>query len=155
MQQIDLDLQQVFLESAGEVLETMFFTGIETEAGSDVPAPQVSAELVFRGVRSGKFGVQVPLETGQQIAANFLGADEVTSHQVDEVLCELCNMLCGSVLSRLEEGARFELLHPEIDINNLSWHDRLDAVGYTFGLDEGAITMWMVLDESGVAVPAA
>jgi len=154
MQQIDVDLQQIFLESASEVLETMFFTGIESEAGSDLPVPQVSAELVFRGVQSGKFGVQVPLETGQQIAANFLGADEVTSPQVDEVLCELCNMLCGSVLSRLEAGARFELLHPEVDPNNLSWHNRLDAVGYTFGLDEGAITLWMVLDEPGVGVPA-
>src|SRR6516165_5606341 len=122
MQQIEVDLQQIFLESAGEVLETMFFTGIESEGAGELPAAQVSSELVFRGVRSGKFGVQVPLETGLQIAANFLGADAVTRAQVDEVVCELCNMLCGSVLSRLEAGARFELLHPEVDPDNLSWH---------------------------------
>ncbi|HEX4773875.1 MAG TPA: chemotaxis protein CheX [Bryobacteraceae bacterium] len=155
MQQIDLDLQQIFLESASEVLETMFFTGIESEGPSELRSAEFSAELVFRGIPSGRFGVQVPVETGEQIAANFLGAEEVTSAQVDEVLCELCNMLCGSVLSRLATGARFELLHPEIDRNNLSWYDRPHAIGYTFGLEEGAITLWMVLDQSRLAVPAA
>ena len=56
MQQIDL--QQIFLESANEVLETMFFIGIESENAGDELVPQVSAELSFHGVRSGKFGVQ-------------------------------------------------------------------------------------------------
>jgi CheY-specific phosphatase CheX len=150
-----IEIQKIFLESASEVLETMFFTGIEDENASDADITKVSAELGFNGHPSGKFGVQVPLETGRLIAANFLGSEEITDAQVAEVVGELSNMLCGSVLSRLEAGARFELFHPEIDLGNLSWHERPEAVGCTFGLGEGTITMWIVLNESNVACPAA
>ncbi len=141
------DLQQVFLESASEVLETMFFTGVEDENADDENVSKVSSVLGFNGKMSGKFGVQVPIHTGQAIAANFLGFDEVTDNQVADVVCELSNMLCGSVLSRLESGARFELLHPELDHRNLTWKERANAVGYTFGLGEGSMTIWMTIQQ--------
>jgi CheY-specific phosphatase CheX len=139
------DLQQIFLESASEVLETMFFTGVVEDNAEQDKVKMVSAELTFHGNPSGRFGVQVPYKTGRTIAASFMGADEcdVTEEQIGEVICELTNMICGSVLSRLEEGARFELLHPEIDMQNSDWHQIPHAVGCTFGLEEGTMTLWL------------
>jgi CheY-specific phosphatase CheX len=137
------DLQQIFVESASEVLETMFFTGVVEEDSSEDETAMVSAELTFHGSPSGKFGVRVPLTTGRSIASNFLGLDEVSDEQVGEVVCELTNMICGSVLSRMEAGARFELMHPEVDAKNSDWREHPGAVGHTFGMDEGSITLWM------------
>jgi CheY-specific phosphatase CheX len=148
-----IDMQQIFLQSTSEVLETMFFTGIVEEHGEEPDSSMISAELTFEGSPSGQFGVRMPQATARAIAASFLGSDdlEITDSQVADVVCELANMLCGSVLSRLEAGARFELLHPEIDPSNRPWTQVPEAVGYTFGLDEGAITLWIA---TKVRVPA-
>jgi CheY-specific phosphatase CheX len=143
------DLQQIFLESASEVLETMFFTGVADENGEEHGQSLLSAELAFHGNPSGQFGVRMPDSTGRLIAASFLGLDEseISERQVADVVCELSNMFCGSVLSRIEEGARFELTHPEIDPANSDWHQRSNAVGYTFGIEEGSVTLWIALEE--------
>lgn len=147
-----IDLPQIFLESAGEVLETMFFTAVESESTGESAPAEVSAELRFQGMRSGEFGVQMPLETARQIASNFLGLEELADQQVEQVVCELCNMLCGSVLSRLAAEARFDLQHPKMDASNISWRERSDAVGYTFSLGEGSLTIWITLREWTSAV---
>lgn len=151
-----IDLQRVFLESAGEVLETMFFTGVADETGEENSLPLISAELAFHGNPSGRFGVRMPVPTGRLIAANFLGLDEseVSDRQLEDVVCELSNMFCGSVLSRIEAGARFELTHPEIDNQNTDWHQLPDVVGYTFGIEEGTITLWITLEENCPALVA-
>ena len=49
-------------------------------------------------------------------AADFLGVDEgeLTGHQVGEVVCELANMICGSVLSRMESAATFRIAPPKL-----------------------------------------
>jgi CheY-specific phosphatase CheX len=141
------DVQEIFLNSASEVFETMFFTGIGEENASEDERPALGAELLFKGDPSGRFGVRVPVETGRAIATSFLGLDEVSDDQVGEVVCELSNMLCGSVLSRIEAGARFELAHPEINLNT-RWQDHAGVVSCTFGLEEGTVTMWLVLSDA-------
>jgi CheY-specific phosphatase CheX len=154
------DIEEIFLESASEVLETMFFTGVEAaipfaEAAGSPHSPLLSAELAFRGSVSGTFGVRVSLQSARMIAANFLGSEETSDSQAAEVVCELSNMLCGSVLSRLEGDARFELEHPELDPANTDWRTYQDAVGRTFATQEGALTMWIVFDAPDWARPAA
>jgi CheY-specific phosphatase CheX len=143
------DVQQIFLESASEVLETMFFTGVADENGEEDAASLISAELKFHGSPSGRFGVRMPISTGRLIAASFMGLDEseISERQVADVVCELSNMFCGSVLSRIEAGARFELSHPEIDTQNADWRQLPNAMGYTFGIEEGAVTLWISLEE--------
>ena len=142
------DLQQIFLESASEVLETMFFTGVAEEDSQEDSVPFLSAELSFHGSPSGRFGIRMPVVTARVIAANFLGLDEseISERQLTDVVCELSNMFCGSVLSRIEAGARFELSHPEIDGENRDWQQVAHAEGYTFGMEEGTITMWIATD---------
>lgn len=153
---LQIDIQQVFLEAASEVLETMFFTGIAEENGVESDTALISAELTFRGRPSGRFGVRVPPAAGRLIAASFLGLDEseVSQRQVEDVICELTNMFCGTVLSRIEAGARFELMHPTIDRSNCDWRKLPNAVGHTFGIEEGTVTLWMTTEEQCPALVA-
>lgn len=138
-----IDFQQVFLHSASEVLETMFFTGVAGEEANEEPGRTISAKLKFDGNASGEFGIRVPVSTAMAIARNFLGLDEASDRQAAEVTCELSNMLCGSVLSRIDANGRYALEHPEIDHENSRWQERDAAVGYTFRTDEGTVTLWM------------
>ena len=143
------DLPQILLESATEVLETMFFTGILDENAEETAPELVSAELLFRGSPSGRFGVRVPVATGRLIASSFLGLDEseLSQSHVEEVVGELTNMICGSALSRIEAGARFELLHPQIIPSTTDWRQYPDVAGSTFELEEGTLTLWVTLEE--------
>jgi len=98
------------------VLETMFFSApmglaeLETEAGV------VEARMAFHGRPSGLVGVRVPGESARLLAAGFLGEDEnmLTESQPGQAVCELANMLCGSLLRTLEGGEAFELAPPEL-----------------------------------------
>ena len=148
------DLQQIFYESASEVLETMFFAGITNEDSQPAGDALISAELIFHGTPSGRFGIQIAHSTAHAIAASFLGLDEteVGEEQIAEVVCELTNMICGSVLSRVEAGARFELMHPEIDPQNRNWREVKNAFGSAFGLEEGTVTLWMTFENEPALV---
>ena len=141
------DFQESFVLAVNEVLETMFFTSIEDESCEPGNA-EISAELHFLGKVNGTFGIQVSEQTGAAIAANFLGTEDPTPQQVEEVVCELCNMLCGSVLSRLDVHARFVLLAPALDPQNTDLSTRDQVIGRTMGIAEGPVTVWMQLDAS-------
>ena len=138
-------------EAAAEVLETMFFTTLATDTGESLPAPPIAApclsvRLSFRGTLSGRLGIRVPPGTARRIAANFLGIEpaEATGAQIEDVLSELSNMLCGSVLSRLEGESVFELLHPEIGPPGPGWLPDHPAACRTLALEEdGALEVWL------------
>lgn len=104
--------------AAADVLETMFFSPVMGEAATEVPssAPALTARLQFSGACGGALTVRVSERAAQVIAANFLAeeTDEPTAAQVREVICELANMICGSVLSRLDSGAHFDLGSPTL-----------------------------------------
>ncbi len=57
----------------------------------------------FAGLPSGELRVMLSRELARSIAAGFLGSDpeEVTAEAEGQVGCELGNMICGAVLSRL------------------------------------------------------
>lgn len=148
-------LRQIFLESASEVLERMCFVGVLGNAQS-ADTDLISAELRFKGNPSGHFGVRLAPATGRLIAANFLGkeAGEIRDGDMEQVLGELANMVCGSVLSRIEAGARFELSHPVI---LPACHGSVfpDAVQHTLELEEGFMIVWMAIEEIVPACSAA
>jgi CheY-specific phosphatase CheX len=60
--------------------------------------------------------VSVPFKLARVVGAGFLGSEEmeVSDSQAEEVVCELANMICGSVLSRLESQETFRITHPEL-----------------------------------------
>lgn len=111
------DLDKALSESAEEVLETMFFATVIGEASATEPIPpdSAAARLAFRGKPSGVFTVAACPSAARSLAAAFLALDEdeVAQERAREVVCELANMICGSVLSRLEPDELFELEHPE------------------------------------------
>jgi CheY-specific phosphatase CheX len=137
------ELDQALSDAATEVLETMFFTAIssDVEAALSPDGSWISAGLTFHGKPSGKFGVSVPVITGRKIAASFLGRDEAetTDAQAGQVVCELTNMLCGSVLSRIEKDTLFDLTSPQL-------RGEPCPPSFIVSVDEGPVAMWIQFD---------
>jgi CheY-specific phosphatase CheX len=127
-----------------EVLETMFFTEVFGESAGPGPAPGggLEARLHFEGQRSGDFQVVIAPGSARTIAANFLGAEDeagIRESQVTDVACELANMICGSVLSRLAADVAFDLSHPEVTPaagGDSGWPQ---GAARTFALENGSL----------------
>ncbi len=146
-------------EAVHEVLETMFFVReLEDRPGdgSETP-PDLAAALEFEGKPSGRLTLTLAGHAARAVAADFLGAeeDELSDLQVEEVACELANMVCGSVLSRTESDTRFRLAAPQIlRVPTLVFPPE-EAV-LSVGLDHGALTVHLVLwADSGAAAAGA
>ena len=137
------ELDQALSDAAAEVLETMFFTSItaDVDAAASPDASWISASLTFHGKPSGGFGISVPAITGRKIAASFLGTDETetTGPQIGQVVCELTNMLCGSVLSRIEKDTLFDLASPQLN-------GEPGPSPFVVHVDEGPVAMWIQFD---------
>ena len=113
----DAPMSALLSAAAADVLETMFFTPVMGETEVAAPPPSaVAARMYFAGARPGSFALRVSEPAAATIAANFLGEEvsEPSPAQVRDVICELANMICGSVLSRLDSEAHFDLGHPEL-----------------------------------------
>jgi CheY-specific phosphatase CheX len=140
-------VQQVLASAAAEVLETMFFTSLadEGEEPATADGPSMCASLAFCGTTSGRLGVRLPLETARQMATAFLGLEEeqATDAQAGEVVCELCNMVCGSVLSGLESGSTFELRHPELGPPDTGCARSGEVTSRILALEDGVFEVWL------------
>jgi chemotaxis protein CheY-P-specific phosphatase CheC len=144
--------REILNAAAGEVLETMFFAAVFGE-GPNLPAgspegssepPLVVARLDFLGQPSGDFYVALTEPAARSMAGNFLGAEdasELTPVSVGEVVCELANILCGAVLSRVDNLANFKLCHPELiramDLLSLE----AATAGTTYHLGDGFLSI--------------
>jgi CheY-specific phosphatase CheX len=138
------NFDQLVNASASEVLETMFFTGVIGEAES-LPSDGLTTRLNFRGTPSGSVGVSLSRESSRQIAAGFLAEEEqgISQDRVDEVICELTNMLCGSLLSKIESDGAFELSHPELaPLPGNPEYSR------NFEIENGTLGVWLTLGET-------
>jgi CheY-specific phosphatase CheX len=123
----DTSLAGALRESTNEVLERMFFIECLSESREFVPEPEVVARLTFDGDPPGDLELKVSASAARSVAADFLGTDpaDLSEQEIHDVVCELANMICGSVLSRVESTATFRLAAPRImnappDIANLS-----------------------------------
>jgi CheY-specific phosphatase CheX len=98
--------------SVERVLETMFFTfpcgPLDTSALGDLD--WVGAHLEFSGSAGGELAIMLGPAAARSLAADFLGveADSIGPEKVAEVVCELANMVCGSMVSELESQ---DLIH--------------------------------------------
>ena len=112
----DQRFAEVLRASVEEVLEKMFFVQGLDEPDAPSPAGGVLAELHFEGSPSGTLTLEVNGAAARTIAADFLAADEneITGQQVADVVCELANMICGSMLSKVESTSSFRLGAPKI-----------------------------------------
>ena len=111
-------MEQALAQSVSDVLEKMFFLEAlaDTEEPSLNPAGDLSIRLHFHGDPPGQFRLRLARSAADAIAADFLGEDPDTlsAGQSQEVARELANMICGSLLSRIENRGSFKLSAPEV-----------------------------------------
>jgi len=112
------DIRQALKEAIEDVLEKMFFVRMpgDGEEPPVVDGIELEAQLRFEGEPGGALALRITAEAARSIAADFLGTEEneLDEQQIGEVVCELANMICGSLLSRLESEATFRLWSPEV-----------------------------------------
>lgn len=102
-------------QSLAQVLETMFFTSVAGEGGEGAVDDLVRAKVTFTGQPSGWLSLGVSREAASEMAENFLGLDGPAQEaQATEVVLELANMVCGTMLSRAESDTHFELSEPAL-----------------------------------------
>ncbi|MFB3826864.1 MAG: chemotaxis protein CheX [Bryobacteraceae bacterium] len=96
--------------AAREVLETMFFTE-PLEEPLPAAGPRVCAAVRFEGGLAGRFSACAEVDAAKELAATFLGQDgEPSAEAVAEVMGELANMICGSVLARVAPEAALRII---------------------------------------------
>jgi CheY-specific phosphatase CheX len=147
------DFAGIVPDCCTEVLDAMYFTTVLEATPEETISPPSPGDfafmLQFRGEVSGSFGLQLSGSTACSLAANFLGEDEgeLPVNEVAEVVGELANMLCGSVMSRVETARKFVLSHPEPGAlpANLATADLLVS---RLDTDSGVITAWVVVEEA-------
>jgi CheY-specific phosphatase CheX len=110
------NLQTLLEQSVEDVLEKMFFIRSLGE-GLDAAHPTSDAVTVlvdFDGAATGSLLLRVTRDAARSISADFLGTEdnELTGQQVGEVICELGNMICGSVVSRVDSSGAFRISPP-------------------------------------------
>jgi CheY-specific phosphatase CheX len=136
-------------ESVPAVLESMCFLTVqgtgETAMATSAEPSWVSGTLSFTGDVAGKFGVSAPADTARVLAANFLGEEEgnVTSDQVDEVMREVSNIICGAVLAQTGLERPFDLTTPTPKAYAASGAGEGETVAQMFHLDEGKFLAWL------------
>ena len=111
-------LRMALAESIAQTLDTMFFTACrQATAAAGESGERLAARVAFAGKPSGRLTVRIEPGAARAIAAGFLGEEEgeVTARQTGDVLCELANMICGFVLSRVESEDEFRLGEPRLE----------------------------------------
>jgi CheY-specific phosphatase CheX len=137
-------------EAAEEVLETMFFLTVDREMEwQQVSAnPHHYAEMDFEGAAEGRLELAVSEDLAPVLASGFFGKDEseLAPAEISAVICELANMLCGSVLSRLESGSLFQLGAPQLMATDLEEESRISAGHrrvFDLGCGDVKVCFWM------------
>src|ERR1700692_1098482 len=117
MRPTERELEGELLTSATAVLEAMYFTSVLGPAEQGTGAGGWVSELEFRGELSGSFALRMGGETARMLAANFFGEEEseVSETAIGDMVGEMANMICGSVLSRMETERHFKLSHPSVE----------------------------------------
>lgn len=113
----DTDLDQLITDAVSSVLETMFFTLTATGTVSEANDPtSFRARVEFRGSSTGFAEVCLSEVAARMLAANFLGEEEkhLARSDLEMIVCELANMLTGSVVSKLKSDETFDLSSPRI-----------------------------------------
>ena len=151
-----IEIQTALAAAVEEVLETMCFTTVLASAEGAFPpegdggAPALTADLHFQGKPSGGFRVGVPMKLARVVGAGFLGREEieVSDSQAEEVVCELANMICGTVLSRLESKATFQITHPELTPPEQGVSFEGAGAKRWFDLGDGILTVSLELQQT-------
>jgi len=111
-------LEEQWTAAASEVLETMFFTGVEWEVLDPEPAEpgsRIGAALEFHGACAGRLALSLEREAAESLANSFFGGPGEDGPEEDcrSVMAGLTNMVCGAMLSHLDKKSIFCLDSPQ------------------------------------------
>jgi CheY-specific phosphatase CheX len=141
------ELIRILCDSTSQVLETMFFACVVSDGeASSAPAEGATASQVdFEGALSGAVSVTVDSECGRALTSAFSGFEdqETSPESVEQMLAELTNMICGSVVSALAPSGCFNLSGPQI--LPPGWV-KTPTVARSFDLGDGTATVALRLD---------
>lgn len=149
----DHSIEPILTDAVNNVLETMFFSAPlgpgEPETGTAV----LRARVAFHGHPRGILSLCLSDPGARVLAADFLGEDQETlaDSAPGQVVCELANMICGTLVSNMESARIFDLDAPEligVEGANLAAPDLPCRVQQTFQLDCGVLTVTLQLERT-------
>ncbi len=144
------ELENIMAAAVEETLEAMFFTSVEGDAAEPgLPAAErICAGVQFTGNPGGRFVLVLAREAAWALAGSFLGEfseQDLSPRQVHEVVRELANILCGSILSRIGKETDFHLGPPELDCTD-PLATGMEGIQRLLRIPEGALAVWLSLD---------
>jgi chemotaxis protein CheX len=101
-----LCLDEILLESAEEIFETMIFMGLEKseDQDSDIDGLEVLGSITFKGSLEGCLCIKCTIPCTQAIAMNMLGletSEDISEEDISDAIGEVCNMVMGSLKKRM------------------------------------------------------
>lgn len=144
---------QLLAAAIDSVLETMFFTAASGPAEPQKDGAVLRCRIGFRGSPSGAVGLCISERSAKLLSTGFLGEEEetLTASQTGHVVCELANMICGSLVSKLESEENFYLSSPELVPAGSGIVDDCElpaAACQSFELEGGTLTVTLSLGAS-------
>ena|ERR1700759_3456305 len=142
----ELNFDQLVSTTVDSVLQKMFFSSVWGPAEPERNGAILESHLAFHGHPSGTFDVCLSEPSARMLAAAFLGENEesLTDSQTGQVVCELANMLCGSLVSSLQRDKSFKLDSPELVASgseSVADCEAPLAARQSFALDGGTLTV--------------
>ncbi|HEY1577036.1 MAG TPA: chemotaxis protein CheX [Terracidiphilus sp.] len=147
---LDQNLDHFLAAAVTSVLETMFFSEALGPCDPSENESDLRTRLAFSGEVSGYFAVRICGSSARSMAASFLGEidDLVTETQTGEAICELTNILCGSVLSKLGCRECFDLGSPELLSAGIDHLTCTPACQQSFAVEKGTMTVSLFMSAS-------
>jgi len=104
-------LNEVLIESAKEVFETMIFTDLAetTEPDQNVEGQALLGSITFDGDIEGCLAVCFSMVCAKTIALNMLGMEpdeKISEGDINDAIGEIANMVMGGVKSRLKDNTK-------------------------------------------------
>jgi CheY-specific phosphatase CheX len=102
--------------AAARTFEELCFLDAQPASAKTTRVPGRAASVRFRGPSSGTLTVRLPEAALREAAENMLGPEATESSQaLDDVVCEITNVVCGHVLPLLAgPSAVFDIEAPAL-----------------------------------------
>ena len=136
--------EQAIPECVAGILETMFFA--VADRLDELPAESSGSRLVgveFSGAPSGRLLLWLDAAAASALASSFLAVaeTEIADTDRDQTACELGNMICGAVVSRLESETAITLSPPGVIARDAKCKESLHASAVCFAVENGRLAV--------------
>jgi len=143
-------LEPLLAPAVNDVLETMFFSEALGPSEHQSSVSDLEAQVAFLGETSGHVGVRISEPSARYLAASFLGEfeDSLSETQIAQVVCELTNMLCGCIVSKIASQGCFALEPPCLCPTQTDRTTNISAIQQSFAIEQGTLTVSLCMSPS-------